>query len=99
MADRLMIEAVGLRKHFGDTEAVAGVHLEASEGRILAVLGPNGAGKSTTVRMLTTMTVRMPGGAASAGSTSSLTRRPSVASSASPGRTPASTSCSPAPRT
>ena len=52
-----MIEAQGLRKRFGETEAVAGVDLTVPVGHILGVLGPNGAGKSTTVRMLTTMTV------------------------------------------
>ena len=51
-----VIEAVGLRKRYGDQEAVAGVDLAVPAGRILGVLGPNGAGKSTTVRMLTTMT-------------------------------------------
>ena len=51
-----VIEAVGLRKRYGDQEAVAGVDIAVPAGRILGVLGPNGAGKSTTVRMLTTMT-------------------------------------------
>ncbi len=52
-----IIEAVGLRKRYGDHLAVDGVDLAVEHGRILGVLGPNGAGKSTTVRMLTTMTV------------------------------------------
>jgi ABC-2 type transport system ATP-binding protein len=53
----LMIEARGLTKSFGSTQAVAGVDLEVPAGAILGVLGPNGAGKTTTVRMLTTLTV------------------------------------------
>jgi ABC-2 type transport system ATP-binding protein len=56
MPDSPVIEAHGLRKRYGDHEAVAGVDLAVPAGRILGVLGPNGAGKSTTVRMLTTMT-------------------------------------------
>jgi ABC-2 type transport system ATP-binding protein len=52
----LMIEAEGLVKRYGDTEAVAGVSLQVPAGSVLGVLGPNGAGKTTTVRMLTTLT-------------------------------------------
>jgi ABC-2 type transport system ATP-binding protein len=50
-----MIEAFGLAKRFGDTDALAGVDLYAVRGSILGVLGPNGAGKSTAVRILTTL--------------------------------------------
>ena len=57
------IEAVDLRKCFGDVEAVRGVSFEVPEGRVLGLLGPNGAGKTTTVRMLTTL-ARPDGGAA-----------------------------------
>jgi ABC-2 type transport system ATP-binding protein len=57
MGDRIMIEALGLQKRYGDLQAVGGVDLAVPAGHILGVLGPNGAGKSTTVRMLTTMTV------------------------------------------
>ncbi|MCV0402723.1 MAG: ATP-binding cassette domain-containing protein [Chloroflexi bacterium] len=52
---RAMIEAVGLHKSFGDTHALAGLDLDATEGTILGVLGPNGAGKTTAVRVLTTL--------------------------------------------
>jgi ABC-2 type transport system ATP-binding protein len=50
-----MIEAEGLVKRFGSTQALAGVDLEAPEGTVLALLGPNGAGKTTLVRILTTL--------------------------------------------
>jgi oleandomycin transport system ATP-binding protein len=50
------IEAEGLRKHFGDTQALAGVDLAARRGTVLGVLGPNGAGKTTAVRILATLT-------------------------------------------
>ncbi|HEY3833169.1 MAG TPA: ATP-binding cassette domain-containing protein [Acidimicrobiia bacterium] len=50
-----IIEARGLTKRFGDTQALAGVHLDAERGSILGVLGPNGAGKSTALRILTTL--------------------------------------------
>src|ERR687889_2205727 len=51
----LAIEAVGLEKSFGDTQAVAGVDLAVPAGAIYGVLGPNGAGKTTTIRMLATL--------------------------------------------
>jgi len=52
----VMIEAEGLVKRYGDTEAVAGIDLRVTAGTVLAMLGPNGAGKTTMVRMLTTLT-------------------------------------------
>jgi oleandomycin transport system ATP-binding protein len=49
------IEAEGLTKRFGDTQALAGIDLAAREGTVLGVLGPNGAGKTTAVRILATL--------------------------------------------
>jgi ABC-2 type transport system ATP-binding protein len=51
----LAIEASGLRKAFGDTQAVDGVDLAVRAGSVYGILGPNGAGKTTTVRMLATL--------------------------------------------
>jgi oleandomycin transport system ATP-binding protein len=50
-----VIEAEGLTKRFGATQALAGVDLHAESGRVLALLGPNGAGKTTIVRILATL--------------------------------------------
>src|SRR5580658_5584522 len=50
-----MIEAHGLRKHFGKTVALDGLDLVAESGQVLAVLGPNGAGKTTFVRLVATL--------------------------------------------
>jgi oleandomycin transport system ATP-binding protein len=50
-----VIEAEGLTKRFGDTQALAGVDLAADGGQVLALLGPNGAGKTTIVRILATL--------------------------------------------
>ena len=47
-----MIELEALSKRFGAIDAVRGVSLHASDGRITGLLGPNGAGKSTTLRLL-----------------------------------------------
>src|ERR1700679_4066203 len=55
MAHANMIEAEGLRKAYGETQAQAGVDVAVPAGSILGVLGPNGAGKTTAVRILTTL--------------------------------------------
>ena len=57
------IETRGLRKSFGDREAVRGVDLAVHSGELFALLGPNGAGKTTMIRMLTTL-LRPDGGTA-----------------------------------
>src|SRR6195952_4606920 len=51
----LAIDARGLTKRFGSTQALDGVDLHAPAGTILGVLGPNGAGKTTAVRVLATL--------------------------------------------
>ncbi len=51
----LMIEAEGLTKRYGETQALAGVSFSVPAGTILGLLGPNGAGKTTAVRILTTL--------------------------------------------
>ena len=47
------IETKGLRKTFGDLEAVCGIDLAVPRGSFYGFLGPNGAGKSTTIKCLT----------------------------------------------
>ncbi|MDQ6935926.1 MAG: ABC transporter ATP-binding protein [Actinomycetota bacterium] len=47
-----MIEASGLRKSFGDFEAVCGIDVVVRRGESFGFLGPNGAGKSSTMRMI-----------------------------------------------
>src|SRR3954447_2912680 len=51
----LAIEATGIAKSFGATQAVAGIDLVVPVGAIYGVLGPNGAGKTTTIRILATL--------------------------------------------
>jgi ABC-2 type transport system ATP-binding protein len=47
-----VISVKGLRKSYGDLEAVRGIDLDVGAGEIFAFLGPNGAGKTTTVEIL-----------------------------------------------
>lgn len=62
-----VIEAHGLTKRYGSTQALAGVDLSVEAGTVLGVLGPNGAGKSTAVRILTTLALPDSGTATVAG--------------------------------
>jgi ABC-2 type transport system ATP-binding protein len=48
----IAISIRGLRKSYGDNEAVRGIDLEVRAGEVFAFLGPNGAGKTTTVEIL-----------------------------------------------
>ena len=48
----LAIEVRGLRKSYGDLEAVRGIDISVRRGEVYGLLGPNGAGKTTTVEIL-----------------------------------------------
>ena len=52
-SSRIMIEANGLSKFYGDFVAIQDISFSIPEGQIVAFLGPNGAGKSTTMKVLT----------------------------------------------
>lgn len=47
------LETRGLKKAFGDLNAVDGIDLLVPKGSFYGFLGPNGAGKSTTIKCLT----------------------------------------------
>ena len=46
------IKVRGLRKSYGDFEAIRGIDFEVLRGEVFGLLGPNGAGKTTTVEIL-----------------------------------------------
>ena len=51
MAENI-IEAEGLKKSYGDVQAVCGIGFAVEKGSLFSFLGVNGAGKSTTINIL-----------------------------------------------
>lgn len=47
-----IINATGIKKHFGDQKAVDSIDMRLQAGTILGLIGPNGAGKTTLLRAL-----------------------------------------------
>ncbi len=47
----------GVRKAFGDVQAVDGLDLEVARGECFGLLGPNGAGKTTTIEICEGLTI------------------------------------------
>jgi ABC-2 type transport system ATP-binding protein len=66
-ANGLAVSVRGLRKRYGDVEAVRGIEFEVRPGETFGFLGPNGAGKSTTINMLCTLAKPSGGSATVAG--------------------------------
>lgn len=54
MSDKAIVVR-GLKKSYGDIEAVKGIDFDVDEGSLFAFLGVNGAGKSTTINILCTL--------------------------------------------
>ncbi len=53
MSDALVLD--GIRKTYGQREAVKGISFSVREGEIFGLIGPNGAGKTPTLRMICTL--------------------------------------------
>jgi polar amino acid transport system ATP-binding protein len=47
-----MVEAVGVRKRFGDNEVLKGIDMTVGRGEVVSLLGPSGSGKSTFLRCI-----------------------------------------------
>jgi ABC-2 type transport system ATP-binding protein len=50
-----IIEAKGIGKKFGATQALKNISFEVNEGEIFGFIGPDGAGKTTLFRIITTL--------------------------------------------
>ena len=48
-----MLKIQGLKKRFGNFEALSGLDMEVGEGALYGFVGPNGAGKTTAIRIIT----------------------------------------------
>lgn len=55
MTSTYAVLSEGLRKRFGEVEALRGLDLAVARGTVCGLLGPNGAGKTTAVRLLATL--------------------------------------------
>ena len=51
-AGEIAVRVSGLKKSYGDVQALRGVDIEIRRGEVFGLLGPNGAGKTTLVEIL-----------------------------------------------
>ena len=51
MTTKYALEAIGLTKRFGDTDALVDLNLSVQSGEVVCLLGANGAGKTTTINL------------------------------------------------
>src|SRR5262249_38985054 len=58
-----LVEVEGIRKWYGQLEALKGVTFSVAEGELFGLLGPNGAGKTTLISILSCLLVPSAGSA------------------------------------
>ncbi len=50
-----VLQVEGLKKRYGNFEALKGIDFQVQKGEVFALIGPNGAGKTTTLRVVATL--------------------------------------------
>jgi general L-amino acid transport system ATP-binding protein len=61
MTDQAIIDCRGVKKWFGDFQALRGVDLEVTKGEVVVIIGPSGSGKSTFIRCINRLEVHQEG--------------------------------------
>ena len=47
-----IVKCRGVKKWFGDFQALHGIDVDVKEGEVLVIIGPSGSGKSTFIRCI-----------------------------------------------
>lgn len=61
MTDQAIIDCRGVKKWFGDFQALRGVDLQVTKGEVVVIIGPSGSGKSTFIRCINRLEVHQEG--------------------------------------
>ena len=61
MSDQAIIDCRGVKKWFGEFQALRGIDLQVSKGEVVVVIGPSGSGKSTFIRCINRLEVHQEG--------------------------------------
>jgi len=56
-----IIECRGVKKWFGDFQALKGIDLDVTKGEVVVIIGPSGSGKSTFIRCINRLEVHQEG--------------------------------------
>ena len=52
MAEESIVKCRGVKKWFGDFQALHGIDIDVGEGEVVVIIGPSGSGKSTFIRCI-----------------------------------------------
>ncbi len=61
MTDQAIIDCRGVKKWFGDFQALRGIDLQVTKGEVVVIIGPSGSGKSAFIRCINRLEVHQEG--------------------------------------
>ena len=61
MSDQAIIDCLGVKKWFGEFQALRGIDLQVTKGEVVVIIGPSGSGKSTFIRCINRLEVHQEG--------------------------------------